>query len=201
MRPNCRCASSSPARAASGSLSAWSRKARPRTARWLCTLPINRLRTSAAAPTASSLRRYCSRRNSTFPLTGPSTRAKNRPLGDKKLTQIPLTAQCPIKAGDIIMRPRHTTCSSMCTGRRARTSPSTSITRFSPSLCSHAPSVVTYSVLRSRRISRPPPPHWRFQAVWPARFVRCDLASIRAVGTSRSASKHRTAWAGNRPTV
>ena len=59
------------------------------TARWFSALPMTRLRTIAAQPSGSSVRRYCSRRSSTLPETGPSTRARNLPCSVRKVTATP----------------------------------------------------------------------------------------------------------------
>jgi hypothetical protein len=56
-------------------------------------------RVSIHAP-ARSAARYCARRNSTFPLTGPSTRASNRPWRSSRTRVIPARASAPISGGE-----------------------------------------------------------------------------------------------------
>ena len=70
---------------------------------------------------------------------------------------MPCSAQNPINGGETITRPIQTKLSNMCTGKRAFSTPSTSITTLAPSFLSQAPSVVTYKVLSCRRMSQPPP--------------------------------------------
>ncbi len=100
-------------------------------------------RCCARSRPAGSEARYCARRSSTLPLTGPSTRASKRPWRSSSTSVMPARARAPIKGGDTKMPPNTTTAPSMCSGTRPRSAPSTSATRFSPSLRRLAPSVVT----------------------------------------------------------
>ena len=113
------------------------------TARWLSALPITRLRTIAAQPSGSSVRRYCSRRSSTLPETGPSTRARNLPCSVRKVTATPSSAQKPSSGGLRLTRPKPTRPPSVWIGTRARSAPSIATTTLAPSLLRYAPWVVT----------------------------------------------------------
>jgi hypothetical protein len=91
----------------------------------------------------AALIRYWARRNRTLPATGPSIRAWKLPARSSSASVIPAPAQAPISAGDTRIGPKATTEASMCSGTRAFSAPSSSATRFSPSLRRLAPSVVT----------------------------------------------------------
>lgn len=70
-------------------------------------------------------------------------RARKRPFGSQNESAIPACAQAAIRAGEAPGRPKPTTPSSMWSGTLPFSSPSTSTTRFAPSLRSQAPSLVT----------------------------------------------------------
>lgn len=59
---------------------------------------------------------YCRLRKSTFPLTGPSTRAKKRPCSERNTREIPRSAQAPISGVDTVALPKHTMASILRVG-------------------------------------------------------------------------------------
>lgn len=98
---------------------------------------------------SSSAILYCSRRKRTLPWVKPVTAARNFPCGVQKETEIPAFAQAPISPGDIPMsHPMVTMPERLISGRRRATSPSSLTQTVSPSLKSHAPSLVINRVFR-----------------------------------------------------
>src|ERR1017187_7080591 len=126
-----------------------SRRDRSRTVRQLAILPMTTDRAMAADPSASSERRYCSRRSRTLPETGPSTLARNRPFSEKNASETPRSAHRPMSGGLHDTSPKQTTLPRVWMGTRSRVSCSTRTCTVSPSRARYAPWVVTQSVFRS----------------------------------------------------
>ena len=80
-------------------LSPWSLRARCRTVRELAILPVRKYLAIVVENSGLSALRYCSRRSSTFPDTGPCTFAINRPCSVRKVRPTLFSAQKPIRKG------------------------------------------------------------------------------------------------------
>ena len=94
----------------------------------------HRLDDARRAAPASSAQRYCSRRSSTLPETGPSTRARKRPCSAEAGDATPASAQKPSSGGAIEHAAEADELPSVWIGTRPRSAPSTETTTFAPSL-------------------------------------------------------------------
>ena len=173
----------------------FSRSARNRTVRQFAIFAITTERATAAARSSRSAQRYCSRRNSTLPDTGPWTRAKNRPFSVRNASATLLSPHRPIRNGLHDTFPKHTMLLKVWIGTRSLVSFSTRTATASPSRARYAPCVVTYSVLSNCFRGPPLRPGKRLpDIVSPWSFSRLLAASTgRTANTSRTSSHKRPA--------